>query len=57
MPCWVVAATDKQTQTYLPLLYRESHYRTKLISIVQEVYGNLFGLIVIIMSKFKPEDT
>jgi len=31
MPCGVVAATEKQTQTYISLLSRESYYRAKCI--------------------------
>ena len=57
MPCWVVAATDKQTQTYVSLLSRKRYYRPKYIFIEEDVCGNLLGLGVNNINKFKSENT
>ena len=57
MPFWVVAATDKHTQTYVSLLSRKRYYRAKYIFIVEDVCGNLLGLGVNNINKFTSEDT
>jgi hypothetical protein len=53
----VVAATDKQTQTYLSLLSRESYSGAKYIFIIQVVCGSLLRLGVSNITIFKSGDT
>jgi hypothetical protein len=55
--CWVEAATDRQTQTYRSIIYRGSYYRAKYIFTVEELCGNLLGLDISVMIKFKSGDT
>jgi len=52
---WVVAATDRQTQTYHSLLHRESYYREKYVFTIEDVCGNILGLDVSFMIKLNLE--
>jgi len=52
-----VAATDKQTKTYRSIIYKGSYNRTKYNFKVEDLCGNLLGLNVSEMIKFKSGDT